>query len=83
MIELEIKKEKVYLKITDKYPGQLNPKEFDAEIMSEGDFEGFKSWGFKDLKNFVISSNKSIRILELSEIPTVVKIYPIVKIDEL
>ena len=83
MTELEIKKEKVYLKITDKYPGQLNPKEFDAEIMCEGNFEGFKSFGFKHLKDFVSSSNKSIRILELSEIPTVVKIYPIVKIDEL
>ena len=51
--------------------------------MSEENFEGFKSFGFKDLKDFVSSSNKSIRILELSEIPTVVKIYPIVKIDEL
>ena len=83
MTELEIKKEKVYLKITDKYPGQLNPKEFDAEIMCEENFEYFKSFEFKHLKDFVISSNKSIWILELSEIPTVVKIYSIVKIDEL
>ncbi|MEY3422414.1 MAG: hypothetical protein RIR48_2728 [Bacteroidota bacterium] len=83
MTEIEIKKEKVYLKLTDKYAGQSNVNQYDAEIIHEENFEKFKSRGFEDFKDFVQSSRKTIRIIEITDIPVTVKIFPTVEITEL